>query len=528
MALWWCLKTDLSRKTPGSNDVNAMRLSPLIAAISCVLLLLVSGVQTQAQKTKTKILHFAAPTVFNGNYDPAENNIINLYPLFRSIYSTLFKLDIQARPYPFLLESFKKDGKRVTFTLKPSARFSDGSPITVNDVIRSIEKGIAQPSFPSPVYKVIEGGEELFRGKTNHCKGLRNLGPHSLEITLVEENAEFTHYFASSTVSILPAKRKKAIKHMAFSGPYRVIDQIDMKSMTMITLERNIHFIGEPAKIDRLVFYLYKQHKEFVQAIYRGEPDLFLYNRDYKMPQSRYRYSFYKIPTAGSFYFKLNPTSGPFRDKSLRSFFKSFILTLGIAGSSEWSLSAPSPLILPYGLTGHEVFTHLQAEKLEKLMPKKPITITSVNSRTGIRPILLPILKKKLKKYNINLELQWNSMDKIQELEKQRKLDLTSYYYLVEIPLSSYFYENLFIPGHELNLFGYKLPQALELLEEYRKQGNGLVRLRILNHLEKIAQEEAFLVPVLNPLALLGYKRYVKNAKLDSFLNIFFEEIDVK
>lgn len=504
------------------------RLIPVITAVTCLLLLFTTGMQPLPQKKKNKVLHFAVPSDFNGVYDPAENNLINLYPLFRSIYSTLFKLDTQAKPYPFLLESYRRDGRKVTFNLKRNARFSDGSPITANDVIRSIESGIAQPSFPSPVYKVLEGGEDLFRGKTKHCKGIRKLGPRGIEITLIHEHAEFAHYFASSIVSILPAERKKNIKEMAFSGPYKVVDQIDLEAKTIVTLERNTFFPGKPAKIDRLVFHLYKPGDEFERTIYKGEPDLFLYNMDYKMPQSRHKYSFYKVPTAGAFYFKLNPIKGPFRDKSLRTFFKSFVLGLGVAGSGEWKLTAPSTLVLPYGLTGYHVFNQMKAGNLKKLMPKNPITITTVNSQAGIRPILLPILKKKLKKYNINLELKWDSVEKIQELEKQGKIDLTSYYYLIEIPLSSYFYENLFTPGHELNLFGYTLPKALQLLEEYRKQTNGLIKLRILNHLENIAQEEAFLIPVLTPLALLGYKRNVKNAKLDSFLNIFFEDIDVK
>ena len=151
-----------------------------------------------------------------------------------------------------------------------------------------------------------------------------------------------------------------------------------------------------------------------------------------------------------------------------------------------------------------------------------------VNEDSGIRTTVIPLLKKKLKKYNLDLELQWDSLENISQREKKGDVDLTSLYYLVDIPISSYFYENLFTAGHELNLFGYEVPKALKLLTDYRKESDELKRLKILSHLEEIAQDEAFFIPLMNPLTLLGYKNHVKNVRIDKFLNIYFEDIDVE
>ena len=121
---------------------------------------------------KIKTLYFAVPYTFDFNYDPVERNYINLQFLFRSTYSTLFKLDDHLGVYPFLLEHYERKGKTVIFQIKKNARFSDGSPITAADVISSIEAGMRHSSCPNPVYKVIQGGEEFFQGKTQRCTGL--------------------------------------------------------------------------------------------------------------------------------------------------------------------------------------------------------------------------------------------------------------------------------------------------------------------------------------------------------------------
>jgi ABC-type transport system substrate-binding protein len=74
----------------------------------------------------------------------------------------------------------------------------------------------------------------------------------------------------------------------------------------------------------------------------------------------------------------------------------------------------------------------------------------------------------------------------------------------------------------------YEVPEALELLDTYRKETDEIKKLKILSRLEEIAQEEAFLIPLFNQLTILGYKNDVKNVTIDKLLNINFEEIDVK
>jgi len=481
-------------------------------------------------RNKTKTLNFAVSYPFDFNYDPVERNYIYLQFLFRSIYSTLFTLDSQLRVHPLLLEHYEQKGKTVIFQIKKDARFSDGSPITSADVIRSIEAGMRHSSCPNPVYKAIDGGEEFFLGKSRHCIGIKDHDSQTVEICLKDENVDFAYYFTAGIMSVLPQHRNRDRnpRDMNFSGAFRVVDFQKKEKESIVILESNPYFIGKKSKIGTIIVHFYHELADFEKVIRKGEPDLFLYNYHIKLPRSGYKYNYFKTPTFGAFYFKLNASKGPFRDKRLRTFFKNFILSWDPARSEKWELTAPSKMVLPYSLTGYFVFNPMTPGSFEELAPKEKIKIVCVNPTAGIRPTLMPLLKKKLSRYNLDLELEWEDIDKVQEREKKRDFDLTSYYYVADVPLSSYFYENLFTPGHELNLFNYEVPEALKLLADYRKEKDEFKKLKILSRLEAIAQEEAFLIPLLNPLSLLGYKSYVKNIRIDKFLNIYFEDIDVK
>ena len=479
---------------------------------------------------KTKILHFAVSYPFDFNYDPVERNYIYLQALFRSIYSTLFTLDSQLRVHPLLLEHYEQKGKTVIFRIKENARFSDGSPITSADVIRSIEAGMRHSSCPNPVYKAIEGGEEFFRGKTQHCTGIKDQGPRVVEIHLRDENINFAYYFTAGIMSVLPQHRNRSrkVEDMSFSGIFRVVDFQKKEKESIVTLAQNPYYIGKKSKIATLIVHFYDELTDFEKVIRKGEPDLFLYNYQIKLPRSMHKYNYFKTPSFGAFYFKLNASKGPFRDKRLRTFFKNFILSWDPARSEKWELTTPSGMVLPYSLPGYFVFNPMVPGSFKELAPKERIKIACVNPTAGIRQTLMPLLKKKLSDYNLDLELEWEDINQVQEREKKRDFDLTSYYYVVDVPLSSYFYENLFTPGHELNLVCYEVPEALEILDAYRKEKDEFKKLKILSRLETIAQEEAFLIPLLNPLSLLGYKSCVKNVRIDKFLNINFEDIDVK
>ncbi len=70
------------------------------------------------------------------SHAPAPTNDAERF-VFRQVYETLVRLDCAGEVRPGLAQSWRpaEDGHRWIFTLRPGARFSDGTPVTAQDVI---------------------------------------------------------------------------------------------------------------------------------------------------------------------------------------------------------------------------------------------------------------------------------------------------------------------------------------------------------------------------------------------------------
>ena len=72
--------------------------------------------------------------------------------LFESL--TSFDADLQVRPALAESWQFADGGQQVTFHLRPSLTFSDGSPLRASDVVRSWLR-LIDPAHPSPLASLI-------------------------------------------------------------------------------------------------------------------------------------------------------------------------------------------------------------------------------------------------------------------------------------------------------------------------------------------------------------------------------------
>lgn len=95
-------------------------------------------------------------TNWPGTFDPANMQDTQSYQVVDMLYDNLVKLDIQNRIMPDLATSWdvSPDRKVYTFHLRTDAQFSDGHPITADDVIYSISRALNPHVYkggPSPV-----------------------------------------------------------------------------------------------------------------------------------------------------------------------------------------------------------------------------------------------------------------------------------------------------------------------------------------------------------------------------------------
>ena len=124
----------------------ALRLLPAIV----VGVLLVWQLATPAHgagKTSVSILA-GEPTTF----DPAAQGDVATAAVTSQVFEGLTALDPALVVRPALASSWNvsEDGKRITFHLRSGLEFSDGSPLTGQDVVRSWIR-LIEPALPSPL-----------------------------------------------------------------------------------------------------------------------------------------------------------------------------------------------------------------------------------------------------------------------------------------------------------------------------------------------------------------------------------------
>jgi peptide/nickel transport system substrate-binding protein len=159
------------------------------------------------------------------------------------------------------------DGKTYTFTLRPNAKFSDGTSVTANDVVFTVQK--AQDSaLESPEYADWSGID------------VEAVDQHTVRFTLPKPYAPF---LGLTTLGILPAHLWQNISDEEFSfstletnpvgaGPFKVAS-VSRNSSGLIGsvsfVENPYYVLGRPY-LDGISFDFYASSEDLTSALLRG------------------------------------------------------------------------------------------------------------------------------------------------------------------------------------------------------------------------------------------------------------------
>lgn len=165
---------------------------------------------------------------------------------------------------PDLAENFKvlENGKVYTMKLKEGLKWSDGEPLTTEDVRFSFETALKvsliNGIFPENLLK-IEGAEDFKKGNADHISGLEIDG-NNIKITLTNTVGMFSQILAQLTLmpkhcleneNILELHNSKFWTQPVTNGMYRVKR---ISSGNFFELERNPYYEGKAPKIDKVIY----------------------------------------------------------------------------------------------------------------------------------------------------------------------------------------------------------------------------------------------------------------------------------
>lgn len=184
-------------------------------------------------------------------------------------------------------------GQRLVIRLRKEARFSDGSTVTADDVLRSWSR-IASTDYASSVASLlapVDGYPEVHGDKPTdsdqkrrQLSGLSALDQRSLQITLDRPLGDFVRLLTSPVVTPVPRERAGQPAFAArpvCSGPYALDAPVTRKSTVIglhrVTDRRALDTSltgGGRGYADRIEFHVFRDAGSAAAAARRGQVDL--------------------------------------------------------------------------------------------------------------------------------------------------------------------------------------------------------------------------------------------------------------
>ena len=148
--------------------------------------------------------------------DPAKHGDLGSASYVSQLYETLTAVDPTLTVRPALAESWTVEdaGRRVTFTLRPNLKFSDGTPLTAADVVHSWRRLFA-PGDPSPLASLaanVVGARALLSGQSSDIEtlGVRAEGDRTVVVDLERGGGDLPAIVSGAPFAIVPASATNA------------------------------------------------------------------------------------------------------------------------------------------------------------------------------------------------------------------------------------------------------------------------------------------------------------------------------
>ncbi len=287
-----------------------MRFRRLAAVVAGLMLAAVPAGAVTAQDTGS-VLRVARLADHFNYFHPVQFQTGNQFQWWDTIFNTLVNVESDSKTLaPSLADSWEAsdDATQFTFHLNPDAKWHDGTPVTADDVLFTInwyannstlgESGALAPVYQGflPMWDGIVGITEAAGAfaadgttvvpSTTPVSGVEKVDDHTVKITLAAPNAEFLVRLADMANVILPAhaladQDANTIETSDFakgtpgvtigSGPYTLAAFTPDQSVEVAA--NPDYFKGAP-KIDRIVFKLFADPSLAIAQLESGDLDL--------------------------------------------------------------------------------------------------------------------------------------------------------------------------------------------------------------------------------------------------------------
>ena len=258
-----------------------------------------------AQDSATLRVAWLTPATFDPRSASGDSEIA----LLNALYDYLIETDAAANLVPRLASSWglSDDGKVYTVQIRDDATFHDGSPVSADDVLWTIQW---HQESESTVASLLTSVESVEAAEGN-----------SIAITLSEPNPDFLYNLTDNKFVILQAGAENIGTEFNGSGPF-VLEEMIPGDRAI--LSANADYWGGAPSIDRLEFIYFDDQQAGIAAVQGGSVDgiMRLDNSSFLGFAGDVNFNTTDIPTSGHHLTRLRADRAPGNDARVRKAFK--------------------------------------------------------------------------------------------------------------------------------------------------------------------------------------------------------------
>lgn len=257
------------------------------------------------------------------------------YEVPMNVFDRLFEIQVDDSGAASLVNNLCKeytvseDGLTYSFTLQEGVTFSNGDPLTTNDVKYTFERMLKDPlCVNTESVDPILGAEAVLNGEAEDLEGIEIVDDTHMNITLTSPDASFLYKLATPSCSIYNAAVTEAADDQfgidpavtIGTGPY-VVDSWEVN--TSITLSRNENYWGELPDVEKVIVSVIPDPSTQSMMFQNGELDLLdLDYLDSSVVDSTYKTQYADNLDYGNrlaiTYMSMNQNIEPFNDVRVR------------------------------------------------------------------------------------------------------------------------------------------------------------------------------------------------------------------
>jgi oligopeptide transport system substrate-binding protein len=279
------------------------------------------------------------------------------------VFTGLVSLDDKLAVVPELAKSWQasSDGLTWTFTLKPDLKFSDGTPLTSQDVVYSINR-VLLPATNSPVgyyLSLLTDYDKVTAGKIPTLIGDSLLTPdaNTVVIKISRPAAYFLQTLAYNTSYVVEKKLidkygTKFTDHLdegGGAGPWKVVTYSHTKGIDYVP---NPYYYGTKPQLQHLSILFYTDQNGMYRAYQANQLD-FTFVPPANVASERSSPGFREVNVLVIRYISMNYLAKPFDNIKIRQAFALALNKDQIVHSALRDAETPTNHIIPSGMLGY-------------------------------------------------------------------------------------------------------------------------------------------------------------------------------